>query len=50
MQVNRVKVHKYLGVTLYYTIFGQVKITMLKYIDEILDTFDKEYPTGDGTR
>ena len=36
--------------TLDYYIVGQVKITMLDYIDEILDTFDKAYPTGSGTK
>ena len=29
MQVNRGKVHKYLGMTLDYTTVGKVKITML---------------------
>jgi hypothetical protein len=28
MTVSRGKVHKYLGMTLYYTVRGQVKITM----------------------
>ena len=46
MQVNRGKVHKYLGITLEYSTVGQVKIAMLKYIDEILDAFDKADPTG----
>ena len=50
MQVNRVKVHKYLGMTLDYYKFGQVKITMLDYIDEIIDAFDKAYPAGGGTK
>ena len=49
MQVNRVKVHNYLGVKLDYTTIGQVNITMLDYINEIIDTFDKVNRTGDGT-
>ena len=32
--------------TLDYTTVGQVKITMLEYINEIIDTFDKVDPTG----
>ena len=35
--------------TLDYTTVGQVKITILEYIDEILDASDKAYPTGGGT-
>ena len=50
MQVNCGKVHKYLGMTLDFTTVGQVKITMLDYIDEILDTFDKADPTGGNTK
>ena len=49
MEVNRVKVHKHLGMKLDYSTVGQVKITMLEYTDEILDTFDKTYPMGGGT-
>ena len=49
MQVNCIKVHKYLGMKLDYTTVGQVKITILEYTDEILDDFDKAYPTGGGT-
>ena len=40
MKSNPGKFHKYLGMTLDYTKVGQVRITMLKYIYEILDTFD----------
>ena len=31
-----------------YTAVGQLKITMLDYIDEILNTFDKANQTGGG--
>jgi hypothetical protein len=41
MTVSRRKIHKYLGMMLDYTIPGQVKITMLDYVDEILAAFDK---------
>ena len=50
MQVKRGKVQKYLGMTLDYYTIGQVNITMLDYIDEILDAFDKSDPTGCGTK
>ena len=49
IQVNCIKVHKYLGMKLDYTTVGQVKIIVLEYIDEIIDAFDKAYPTGGGT-
>ena len=46
MQVNCVKVHKFLGMKLDYTTVGQVNITVLDYIDEIIDTFDKGISNG----
>ena len=49
MQLNRGKIQKHLGMALDYTTVGQVKITILDYIDEILDAFDKSYPTGVST-
>ena len=33
-----------------YTTVGQVEITVLDYINEILNTFDNEYPTDGGTK
>ena len=36
--------------TLDYTTVGKVKITILDYIDEIVDTFDKADPTGGSTK
>ena len=36
--------------TLDYSRVGQVKITMLDYIDEIIYAFGKAYPTGGGTK
>ena len=48
--MNHGKFQKYLGMILYYTTVGQVKITMFDYIDEILDIFDKSDPTGGGTK
>jgi hypothetical protein len=50
MTVSRVNIHKYLGMTLYYTVHGQVKITMFDYVDEILTAFDKAVPKGGGTK
>ena len=49
-EVNRGKLHKYLGMTLDYTTVGQVNITMLEYIKEIINNFDKSYPTGSVTK
>jgi hypothetical protein len=50
MTVSRGKIHKYLGMTLDYTVRGQVKITMFDYVDEILIAFDKAEPKGGGTK
>jgi hypothetical protein len=36
--------------TLDYSVPGQVKITMLKYVNEILAAFDKAEPKGGGTK
>jgi hypothetical protein len=49
MTMSRGKIHKYLGMTLDYTVCGQVKITMFDYVDEILTAFDKAEPRGGGT-
>jgi hypothetical protein len=48
MTVSRVKIHKYLGITLHYTARGQIKITMFDYINEIITTLDKAEPKGGG--
>jgi hypothetical protein len=50
MTVSRGNIHKYLGMTLDYTVCGQVKITMFDYVDEILTAFDKAEPKGGGTK
>jgi hypothetical protein len=50
MTVSRGKIHKYLGITLDYTIRGQVKITMLDYVDEIITAFYKAEPKCGGTK
>jgi hypothetical protein len=50
MTVSRSKIHKYLGMTLDYTVRGQVKITMFDYVDEILTAFDKAELKGGGTK
>ncbi len=41
MKVARGKVHKYLGMTLDFAILKIVKVTMLKYVDEIIGSWDK---------
>ena len=41
MKVSRGKVHKYLGMTLDFTTKGQVKISMVDYVKEIVDAWDK---------
>jgi hypothetical protein len=50
MTVSRGKIHKYLGMTLDYTVCGQVKITMFDYIDEIRAAFNKAEPKGGGAK
>jgi hypothetical protein len=50
MAVSRGKIHKYLGMTLDYTVRGQVKISMFDYVNEILTAFDKAEPKGAGTK
>jgi hypothetical protein len=41
MKVSRGKIHEYLGMTLDYTTTGIVRVTMFKYVDEIIETFLK---------
>jgi hypothetical protein len=41
MKVARGKVHKYLGMTLDLTTLKIVKVIMLKYVDEIIGSWDK---------
>ena len=50
MSVSRGKVHTYLGMTLDFTTPGQVKVSMLDYIEEILATFDKAAPGSTGIK
>jgi hypothetical protein len=50
MTMSRGKIHKYIGMTLDYTVRGQVKITMFEYVDEIITAFDKAEPKGGGTK
>jgi hypothetical protein len=50
MTASRGKIHKYIGMTLDYTIRGQIKITMLDYVNEILIAFEKAEPKGGGTK
>jgi hypothetical protein len=50
MTVRRGRVHKYLGMTLDYTIHGQVNISMFDYVNEIINAFNKAEPKGGGTK
>jgi hypothetical protein len=50
MSVSRGKIHTYLGMTLDFTTRGQVKITMIDYVQEIVDAFDKADPSGVGIK
>jgi hypothetical protein len=44
--VRRGRVHKYFGMTLDYTIHGQVNISMFDYVNKIINAFDKAEPQG----
>ena len=50
MVVSRGKVHKYLGITLDYTVRGQVQITIIDFLDKVFIDFDKAEPKGGGTK
>ena len=50
MTVSRGKVHKYLGMTLDYTVHGQVQITMIDFLGEFLIAFEKAEPKGASQR
>ena len=46
MTVSRGKTHKYLGMTLDYSVPGQVKISMFDYVKDIIKAFDEAVPAG----
>ena len=50
MKVHRGKVLEYLGMTLDYSVDGQVKITMLGYIKECIELFEKMVPKEQGSK
>ena len=50
MTVSRGKVHKYLGMTLDYTVRGQVQITMIDFLDKVPTAFDKTEPKRGSTK
>ena len=50
MSVSRDKIHEYLGMTMDYTVSGQLRISMISYIKVILAEFDKEELKGNGTK
>ena len=41
MKVARGKVHKYLGMTFDFSTAKMVKVTLLEYVDEIIELWDK---------
>jgi hypothetical protein len=50
MTVGSGRVHKYLGMTLDYTVRGRVNISMFDYVDQIINAFYKAKPKGGGTK
>jgi hypothetical protein len=50
MTVSRGRLHKYLGMTLDYTVHGQVNISMFDYVNKIINAFDKAELKGSGTK
>ena len=48
--MSRGKVNEYLGMTLYYTVRGQARITMFSYIEEIITAFYKANSKGEVTK
>jgi hypothetical protein len=50
MTVSQGKIYKYLGMMLDYSVPGQVKITILDYVNEILAAFGKAEPKGGDTK
>lgn len=50
MTVHRGKVHIYLGMTLDFSVKGQVKVSMFDHIDSILAEFFKSVPKDDGIK
>jgi hypothetical protein len=45
MKITRGKVHEYLGMTLNFTVPGQVQVTMISYVKEIVELFHKHDAT-----
>jgi hypothetical protein len=48
MKICRGKIHEYLGMTLDFTVDGEVKITMIPYVKEIVQQF-KEHDNSTST-
>ena len=46
MTVSGGKFHKYLGMTLDYTVHGQVQITMINFLEKVLIDFEKAETKG----
>jgi hypothetical protein len=47
MKINRGKVHKYLGMTLDFATKGQVKISMIEYVKDIIMSWEKAKAIND---
>ena len=50
MKVIQEKLYDHLGITLYYIVKGQLNITIMNYIKEIMECFDKSKPKSSGTK
>jgi hypothetical protein len=50
MAVTRGKIHKHLGMTLDFSVRGQVKISMCECTEETVTAFEKAEPNGAGTK
>lgn len=50
MKISRGKVHIYLGMKFDFSVKGQVQISMLDYVEEIILAFEKADPNAKGTK
>ena len=48
MRLTRGKIHEYLGMTLDFSVIGEVSITMIPYLTEIINLFE-QYDDSDKT-
>ena len=50
ISVSWCKIHKYLGMNLYYTVSIIARTSIMEYIDDILTTFENMEPSNSGTK